>query len=177
MTRYRHALGLLAATLLVAAPHAQTSAEIRGVWRLVSRTVPAATTPGARVDPFGHVPAGVQTTVQPSLLILTAGHFSRTTDTAVEPRPTSDYAVPGRPTVEELQARFGPFAANAGRYELDGDVLTLRPVVAHDPRAQRPGSYARLRVRLSGDTLSLTPVANNAGPIAAGVTSTYQRVE
>jgi hypothetical protein len=148
------------------------------VWRLVSRAIPASTEPGARVDPFGHVAVGVQHDPQPGLLIFTVRHFSRTTDTGVTPRPTSGYAVAGAPTAAELLERLGPFAANAGTYEMNGDVVTLRAAVAHDPRAQMPGRYARLRVAHDGRRLSLTSIANEAGPIAAaGVTSTYERVE
>jgi hypothetical protein len=139
--------------------------------------IPSSTVPGDRIDPFGHVPPGTQTGVQPGLLIITARHYSRTTDTGVEPRPTNGYATPGKPTVDELQARWGPFAANAGTYELSGGVLTLRAQVSKEPRDQGHGSFARLRVELDGDVLSLTPIENSTGRIAAGVTSRYVRVE
>jgi len=113
----------------------------------------------------------------PGLLILTARHYSRTTDTAVGPRPTAAYATPDRPTVAELQARWGPFQANAGAYELSGNTLTLRILVSKDPASQRDGTFARLTVALDGNTLSLTPVENDAGRIVAGVTTRYVRVE
>jgi hypothetical protein len=71
----------------------------------------------------------------------------------------------------------GPFAANAGTYELSGTMLTLHLVVSKEPRDQAAGTLARLQVKLDGDTLSLTPVANTRGPIVAGVTSRYVRVE
>ena len=172
--------GLLLLTLTIAhGAQTERPAEpsIRGVWRLVSRTIPATTEPGARVDPFGHVPVGLQRDPQPGLLIFTARHFSRTTDTAVTPRPTTGYAIAGAPTLVELLDRLGPFAANAGTYELVDGIVTLHAVVANDPRAQVPGRFARLRVTLDGRRLSLTPIGNDAGPIAAGVTSTYERVE
>ena len=76
------------------------------------------------------------------MLILTKGYFSRTTDTAVQPRPKGGYARPGAPTVEELQARWGPFAANAGTYELSGDTITLRAVVSKEARDQVAGGFA-----------------------------------
>ena len=153
------------------------AAAIRGVWRNTERVIPATTEPGARLDPFGHVPAGTQTNVQPGLLIFTERHFSRTTDTAVQPRPTTPYATPGTPTVEELQSRWGPFAANAGTYELSGDTLTLRAIVAKEPGDQAVGGFARLRVTLEGNVLSLTPFERSDGRIAAGVTSRYVRIE
>lgn len=155
---------------------AQSPPSIQGVWRNVERVIPAAPASDRR-DPFSHVPTGVQRDLQPGLLILTKGYFSRTTDTAVQPRPKGGYAKPGAPTVEELQARWGPFAANAGTYELSGDTITLRAVVSKEARDQVAGGFARLRVELAGDTLSLTPIETSEGRIVAGVTSRYVRVE
>ena len=150
--------------------------SIQGVWRNVERVIPVATAPGERSDPFAHVPPGTQTNVQPGLLIFTKHHYSRTTDTAVEPRPKLDPTT-AAPTVEELQARWGPFQANAGTYDVSGDTVTLQPFVAKEPREQGGGSFARLTVRLEANTLSLTPIANSRGRIVAGVTSKYVRVE
>ncbi len=175
MTKSIFALVLLCAG--VAAPAGQAPLSIQGVWRNVERVIPNSTNPGDRIDPFGHIPVGTQTDVQPGLLIITARHYSRTTDIGVRPRPKDGYATPGRPTVEELQARWGPFAANAGTYELSGDVLTLRAFVAKEPRDQVEGGFAKLRVVLEGDRLALTPIENSQGRIAAGVTSRYVRVE
>ena len=73
----------------------------------------------------------------------------------------------------ELQARWGPFQANAGAYELSGNTLTLRILVSKDPAGQRDGTFARLTVAMDGNTLSLTPVENDVGRIVAGVTTRY----
>jgi hypothetical protein len=156
---------------------AQTPESLQGVWRPVSRTIPATTNPGDRSDPFAHVPVGTQTNLQPGLMIFTARHYSRTTDTATTPRPTTPDATPGKATVEELQARWGPFQANAGTYELSGNTLTLRLMVSKDPATQRGGTFARLTVKIDGDRLWLTPIENAAGRIVAGVTTEYVRVE
>ena len=126
--------------------------------------IPATTNPGDRLDPFAHVPVGTQTNVQPGLLIFTEKHYSRTTDIAVQPRPTTSYATAGKPTLEELQARWGPFAANAGTYEVSGDTVMLRAVVSKEPRDQAPGGFARLRVKLEGGVLSLTPIGETTAP-------------
>jgi hypothetical protein len=173
----KHTLAFVLFAALAVPMAGQSQPSIRGVWRNTERTIPASTTPGDRVDPFGHIAVGTQTAVQPGLLIFTSKHYSRTTDTAVEPRPTSSEAVPGKPTVEELQARWGPFQANAGTYELSRNILTLRIVVSKSPSDQGEGSFARLRVKLDGNNLWLTPFENNTGPIVAGVTSKYVRVE
>ena len=175
MPKFSMAVVVLSSVALSSA--GQAPASIQGVWRNVERVIPASSNPGERVDPFAHVPVGTQSAVQPGLLIITRQHYSRTTDTAVQPRPKDGYAMPARPTVEELQARWGPFAANAGTYELSGDTLTLHAFVSKEPRDQTPGGFARLRVTLEGNRLSLTPIANSNGPIAAGVTSRYVRVE
>ena len=131
MERMISAVVLLATVVISAA--AQTEPSIQGVWRNVERVIPASKTAGDRSDPFAHVPVGTQTNVQPGLLIFTKRHYSRTTDTAVQPRPSQGYAVPAMPTIEELQARWGPFAANAGTYELSGNTLTLHLIVSKEP--------------------------------------------
>lgn len=172
----RAILAVLLGTALLATQTTQP-ASIQGVWRNVERVIPATTAPGDRVDPFAHVPVGTQTDVQPGLLIFTKQYYSRTTDTAVTPRPNGGYGTPNKPTIEELLARWGPFQANAGRYELSGDTVTLHPMVSKEPTDQAAGSFARLLVKLEENTLSLTPIENSRGRIAAGVTSRYVRVE
>jgi hypothetical protein len=172
----RAILALVLGTAILA-PQSTPPVSIQGVWRNVERVIPATTTPGDRVDPFAHVPVGTQTDVQPGLLIFTKQYYSRTTDTAVTPRPSGGYGVPEKPTIEELLARWGPFQANAGRYELSGDTVTLHPIVSKEPTTQGAGGFARLLVKLEGDTLSLTPIESARGRIAAGVTSRYVRVE
>jgi len=178
---------ILISSVTASAPRAQRTQEvppdnqlhrsIQGVWRNIARVIPATTNPGDRIDPFAHIPVGTQTDVQPGLLIFTVKHFSRTTDIAVQPRPTRGYAIPGKPTLEELQVTWGQFAANAGTYELAGDTVTLRAIVSKEPGDQVAGRFARLRVQLEDGILSLTPVERSEGRIAAGVTSRYVRVE
>ena len=51
-------------------PNGPSLASIRGVWRNIERVIPDAE-PGARLDPFAHVPVGTQTDLQPGLLIIT----------------------------------------------------------------------------------------------------------
>ena len=97
---------LLIVLTSVTSPAGQSPQSIQGVWRNVERVIPASTNPGDRVDPFGHVPVGTQADVQPGLLIITKRDDSRTTDTAITQRPKNGYAMPGQPTVEELQARW-----------------------------------------------------------------------
>jgi len=153
----------------------QSTTSIQGVWRVVERTIPAST--ADRRDPFGAFSEGTHTNLQPELMIFTAKHYSRTTDTAAQPRPTAGYKVRGKPTLEELQAEWGPFAANAGTYEISGTTLALRAIVAKSPRAQADNNFTRLSLKLDGNNLWLTPIDTETGKIAAPVTSVYMRVE
>lgn len=164
---------LLAAVVLPMS--AQSKPSIQGVWRAVEVTVTES--PAGRRDPFGAFPAGTHTRFQPSLMIFTSRHYSRTTDTAAEPRPTAPYKTPGKPTVEELQAEWGPFAANAGTYEVSGTIVTLHAIVAKNPRAQSAKNFTRLTFKLDRNTLWLTPMETETGPIPNPVTSKYERVE
>ena len=163
----------------------QSAPSIQGVWRAVEITIPASTAPAAgadnrppaRQDPFGAFSDGTHTALQPELMIFTGKHYSRTADTGAQPRPTTGYRIPGKPTLEELQAAWGPFVANAGSYEVSGTTLTLHAIVAKNPRAQADGNFTRLTVRLDGNTLWLTPVETEAGKIGAPVTSKFVRIE
>jgi hypothetical protein len=168
-------LRLIVFVTVVMPMSAQSEQSIQGVWRVVEITI--TDSPAGRQDPFGAFPAGTHTNFQPELMIFTGRHYSRTTDTAAQPRPTTGYKVPGKPTVEELQAEWGPFVANAGTYEVSETTLTLRAIVAKNPRAQRVKNFTRLTVKLDGNNLWLTPVDTQAGKIPNPVTSKYVRIE
>jgi hypothetical protein len=169
------ALTLLLLAVLVVRMSAQSTPSLQGVWRPVEITI--TDSPAGRRDPFGAFPAGTHTRSQPSLMIFTQRHYSRTTDTAAERRPTGAYKTPGKPTVEELLAEWGPFAANAGTYEVSGTTVTLYAVVAKNPRAQSEKNFTKLSFKLDGNTLWLTPMETEAGPIPNPVMSKYMRVE
>ena len=171
----REVLPLIVLIAAVMPVSAQSKASIEGVWRVVERTI--TDSPAGRQDPFGAFPVGTHTTLQPELMIFTGRHYSRTTDTAAQPRPTTPYKTPGKPTLEELQAEWGPFAANAGTYEVAGTTVTLRAIVAKNPRAQRDKNFTRLTFTLDGQHLWLTPIDTEGGPIPNPVTSKYVRVE
>ena len=168
-------LTLIALVAVVMPMSAQSRQSIQGVWRVVERTI--TDSPAGRRDPFGAFPAGTYTNSQPELMIFTGRHYSRTTDTAAQPRPTTPYKTPGRPTLEELQAEWGPFVANAGTYEVSGTTVTLHAIVAKNPRAQAEKNFTRLTFKLDGNNLWLTPLETEDGQIPNPVVSKYVRVE
>jgi hypothetical protein len=167
-------LTLIVLVAVVLPVSAQPKQSIQGVWRVVEITI--TDSPAGRRDPLGAFPAGTHTNFQPELVIFTGRHFSRTTDTAAKPRPTP-YKTPGKPTLEELQAEWGPFVANAGTYEVSGTTVTLHAIVAKSPRAQAEKNFTKLTFKLDGNNLWLTPVETEAGQIPNPVVSKYVRIE
>ena len=64
-----------------------------------------------------------------------------------------------------------------GTYELNGNVITLRPVAAKNPAAMTPGAYTTWSFIMEGNTLTVTAVRNQYGPVANPPTITLVRVE
>jgi hypothetical protein len=147
----------------------QAKPSIQGVWRAVEITV---TNPNPGPNGFQR---GTHTNVQPELLIFTGKHYSVVGDTGAQARPTTPMAVPGKPTLEELQTRWGPFVANAGTYEVSGDMLTRHVIVAKNPALQ--GTTGRAAIKLDGNNLWVTNVEGARGKVENAATLKYARVE
>jgi hypothetical protein len=150
----------------------QSKPSIQGVWRVVEVTV---TNPNPAPGLLGK---GTQTTVQPSLLIFTNKHYSTTADQAAQPRPTMQFKVLTKPTAEEMQAQWGPFAANAGTYELAGNTLTRRPMVAKNPLVQASKGVTRSTIKMDQNNLWITTTENaGTGKVEYPSTIKYSRLE
>jgi hypothetical protein len=80
-------------------------------------------------------------------------------------------------TREDLLALYGPMLGNAGAYEIDGDRVTIRPVVAKIPVVMKPGAFEVYEFHIDGNTLSLTQRRNVRGPVQNGATTRLERVE
>jgi hypothetical protein len=150
---------------------AQSKPSIQGVWRAVEVTI---TTPNVQYD---SLPKGTHTNLQPALLIFTGKHYSFVGDTAAHPRPVTPFKVAGKPTAEEAIARWGPFLANSGTYEVSGNVVTSRPMVNKASPAQGRGWFERATFKLDGNHLWMTGVENKDGKLPTPVTAKYVRVE
>lgn len=161
--------------LLVSSPSktllAQSKSSIQGVWRPVEVTI---TNPNPQP---GLLAKGTHTNIQPGLLIFTGKHYATVTDTAATARSTSGFKVAGKPTAEEMQTQWGPFAANAGTYELVGTTLTRRAIVAKNPANQHQKVVTRSTIKLDGNNLWITTTENATGKIANPSTVKYVRVE
>ena len=153
------------AALITASPAAPSSpAVLQGVWKTIEVTV--------------NGPAAVQTfkNVQPNLTILTGSHYARVEVHADSPRPLiADVA---KASADELRATWGTFFAEAGTYELTGpNEITMRPIVAKNPATMAAGVYTVFAYKLDGNTVQVTTVRDQNGPVPNPVTIKAVRVE
>jgi hypothetical protein len=120
-----------------------------GAWRLIETTT---------TGPDGSTNASPQ----PGLRLFVDGHFSYMSISGTAPRPVLTADAPVADRAANLQA----MTAQAGVYEVAGDMVTTRPSVAKNPSVMAEGSLTSIRYGVSGDTLSMTQVADATGPIA-----------
>jgi hypothetical protein len=57
---------------------------------------------------------------------------------------------------------------NAGAYEISGNQVTIRPVVAKIPVVMKPGAFEVYEFKIEGNTLTLTQRRNVRGPVEQG---------
>lgn len=149
-----------AALLIASGVAAQTpAADLQGAWRV---TEVITGRPGSRT----------LTSPQPGLLLFAGGYYSYTLINGEEPRPDLP---PGIASAEALLMVWNPFSANAGTFEISGERMIRRPIVAKDPNAMAPGAYNEYTFRLSADTLWITTVGTEAGPARSPPTVKYVR--
>ena len=136
-----------------------TNESIQGVWQAVEVTIS-----GHKVKP------------QAELTLFTKSHYSRTEVQSEQPRaPIQD---PAKATADELRAVWGPFVGEAGTYELTGDhLITMRAMVAKNPAAMTNGAFRTFSYRIEGDTIIVTLLRNQDGPITPQITIKAVKIE
>ena len=107
------------------------------------------------------VDAGAST--QAGLYMFTATHYSMLAATTDRP----DIADTNKATADELRAIWGPLLANAGSYDISGELITIRPIVAKIPVVMKAGSNEVYRFHIEGKTLTLQQVRNARGVTVA----------
>jgi hypothetical protein len=141
---------------------AEPNAPIQGVWRTLEVVVPG--------------PAGGTFKPAATLAIFQGRHYSRVEVHSQQPRPLLDN--PAAASADQLRAVWGPFAGEAGTFELSGnDVITMRATVAKNPAVMTPGASSVYTYRREGDVLTLTQVRTHAGPSANPIAVKLTRVE
>jgi hypothetical protein len=132
--------------------------SIQGVWRVVEETA------GGRII----------THPNPGFIIYTAKYFSVVTVAQDIKRP--DVPDVDHATAQQLLAMWGPFAAQFGKYEVKGDVLTLNILVAKNPSLM--GTKQIQRFRLDRNTLTTEPFRDPGGtPLSKPISLKLARVE
>ncbi len=157
-------LAALALVLLVNVSPAPVSAQspLQGVWRITEVVLSA---PASRTIP----------NPQPNLLIITGKHYSRTELHSDAPRPLLESSATA--SADQLRAVWGPFMAEAGKYDVNGQTITLHPEVAKNPAAMSSGAYSSATFKVAGDTLWITTTRDQNGPVAQPVRARFVRVE
>src|ERR671935_1411117 len=107
------------------------------------------------------------------IFIFSAKHYSMMAASTERPE-ISDLS---KATADEVRALYGPMIGNAGAYELSGNQVTIRPVVAKIPVVMKPGAYEVYEFAIEGTTLTLTQRRNVRGPVERGTVWTLTRVE
>jgi hypothetical protein len=162
------AINLQAASFMVVAIGAIAGVALRaeegsvqGVWQVAEVTMG---------DAGAHV-------VKPhsTLIIFSGKHYSRTEVHSEQPRPMLPDVTTA--TADQLRAVWGPFVAEAGTFELRGDLLTLKPTVAKNPAAMAGGAFTVMSYRLNGNVLTVTQVRNQNEPSPNPATIKLTRVE
>ena len=111
---------------------------------------------------------------QAALYLFTPTRYSMVL--AATDRP--DIADAGKATADELRAIWGPLLANAGTYEIAGDLITIHPLVAKIPVVMKPGANEVYQFRIEGKTLTLRQVRNARGvAVDSAPTFRFVRVE
>jgi hypothetical protein len=139
------------------------ASSIQGVWQTLEVTT---TGPGARTIAIPEP--------RPNLTILTAKHYCRVAVETDAPRMPLDAP---HASADELRAVWGPFAGEAGTYEVKGNLITMHPVAAKNPAAMAPGAFTTWSYIFHGDTLLVTLQSNQSGPVPSPVTVKSVRVE
>jgi len=152
---------LLASMLVTGVASAQSKTDLSGAWRVT--------------EYITNGPDGsTNSNPQPGLFLFTGKHYSFVRDFATTPRPDLDLS---KASDAELGAVLRVVGAQAGTYEISGGTLTLRPIVAMNPRRTHPGTSATLSFKLEGNTLVLTQKGNEQGPAANPMMTKLTRVE
>jgi hypothetical protein len=144
-----------------AQPRSNSTPSVVGVWKLSEVTF---TGPNARKV----------TSPQPGLRIYTRQHYSIASVDADKPRAE----VPAKDASDKQRAdAWGPFTGQAGTYEIKGNEITLKPIVAKNPAVMRAGNFLVATFKLEGDALWITPKSNASGPVANPQTEKWTRLE
>ena len=135
------------------------SYKLTGVWKVTKVTL---TGPDAQVI----------TNPQPTFCIFTRKYMSLVGVRGEEPRPE----LPKNPNVDQLVAAWQTLAASISTYEVEGNTITIHPIVGKSPNI-KPGDFSTLEYKFEEDHLLVTPKTAQDGPIENPYALKFTRVE
>jgi hypothetical protein len=150
---------ITALAMLLNVPYVSAQGKLEGVWKITEITL---TGPNAQKI----------TNPQPSIVVFTKKYYSM----VVIQGPRPDLPQKGA-TDSEKVATWTPFSAEAGTYEIKGNTITSKVIVAKSPGAMAPGNFFTADFKILGNTFTMTPKNNSMGPIANPYTVTFMRLE
>jgi hypothetical protein len=139
---YKFVICAACLAILANAPIASAQGNVEGVWKIVEMT----SGPNGLTNP----------NPQPGLYIFTKSYYSLVAVDSDKPR--TDLPAQNATDAQKIAA-WTPFAANAGTYEIKGNVLTMHPVVAMYPNIMKPGSSVTSELKIEGNALWITTKA------------------
>ncbi len=107
------------------------------------------------------------------LFVFSGKHYSMMAASTDRP----DITDLSKATADDMRALYGPMIGNAGVYEVSGNQVTIRPIVAKIPVVMRPGAYEVYEFTLENNNLTLTQRRNVRGPVERGNVWMLTRVE
>jgi hypothetical protein len=163
----RRTLGLVVGLALVVGASAWLTAQskpsaLEGAWVVQDITSPQPVTP-PRNKPTG--------------LIQFSGRNYSIVLVSNSVRPNLPEGGAAKATADQLNAIWGPLTANAGTFTVNGNTIRQTRLVAKNPAVMAAGNFQETTFTLNGDTLVLTDVRSNAGPVTNPTTIRLTRVK
>ena len=107
------------------------------------------------------------------IFIFSGKHYSMMAASTQRP----DITDLSKATADDMRALYGQMVGNAGMYEIAGNQVTIRPVVAKIPIVMKPGAYEVYEFKVENNNLTLTQRRNVRGPVERGTVWMLTRVE
>ena len=151
-------LGLFVILVLSAFAAAQ---EVVGAWRLDDVT----TGTDGKTSKFSNA----------NIYLFTKGHFSIIRVEGDKPRSTDSWTTMTPDQVIDTYVK--QFTASGGTYDMKGSTLTMKTTIAKNPGFMARANWISYTVKVDGQTMTLTAMATNEGPIKNPQVMTLTRLD
>ena len=114
---------------------------------------------------------------KPTGLILFVGNHYSNQHVNDSSRPPFGEGGAAKATADQLRAIWGPLTSNGGTFTVSGNTIRYVATVAKNPAVMAGGTSFEDTFTLNGDSLVLTQIKNQAGPIANPATVRLTRAK